>query len=101
MGLREEIDRLIDHDNAAHDKLDSGLGRIETRLDSLDQKWERNNALLQEHIRRTELLEKTTDTHTSDLNRIKTIMYVTVALAGSAGLLDVVGKPLLTLMGLP
>lgn len=101
MTLRDEIDRLIAHDDTAHDRLDGALLRIEGRLDALDQRWERNNALLQEHIRRTELLEKKDEATTSDLNRIKTIMYVAVALAGSAGLLDVVGKPILALLGIP
>lgn len=101
MTLRDEIDRLIAHDDLAHDRLDAVLVRLDARLNSLDQRWERNNALLEEHIRRTELLEKITDVHTTDLNRIKTIMYVAMALASSAGFVDIFGKSILGLLGVP
>lgn len=58
-GLRDEVDRLIAHDDKAHDRLHVVLDRVEVRLDGLDRGLGTNNALLAEHMRRTELLEST------------------------------------------
>jgi hypothetical protein len=76
------------------------LFRIEKRLDDLDLRWERNNVLLEEHIKRTELLEKRV-APVEDEQR-KTAIYVKIftGILSGAGVLGVLAKLFWTKLGL-
>ncbi len=75
----------------------ASLDRIETRVDHLVEQGAENNAILKEHIRRTELLENTVLPLEKEFSKTKIIVYVALALASSAGLLGTFGKTLLGL----
>jgi hypothetical protein len=83
-------------------RVEDTLDRIEARLDALDRQAERNNALLEEHIRRTNILEQTVVPLEKEWSKAKTIMYVLIALLGGTGLLGTFGKNLYGLVtGVP
>jgi len=73
------------------------LDRIEGRLDSLVVQGAEHGVILKEHIRRTELLEKTVEPLKDGFGKAKLIIYIVLALASSAGLLGTFGKNLLGL----
>ena len=75
----------------------ASLQRIEDRLDTLSIQGAENKVVLQEHIRRTELLEEALKPMEKDVAKFKLIVYVVLALASSAGLLGSFGKTVLSL----
>ena len=75
----------------------AALQRIEDRLDTLTVQGAENKIILQEHIRRTELLEAAIKPMEKDVSKFKLIVYVVLVLASSAGLLGSFGKTVLGL----
>lgn len=73
--------------------------RNEERVMALERLGERNTVTLEEHVRRTRLLEDLVGPMEKDLTKMKIIGYVALALLSSAGVLGTFGKTLLSLFG--
>jgi chromosome segregation ATPase len=85
------------------DRSEFSLTRIENRLDSIEQRLVQHSALLDEHIRRTNILEEKVIPLEKEWAKTKTILYVAAVLLGSTGLLGSFGKSIYNLIvgGIP
>jgi len=99
-GLRDEVDRLIAHDDKAHERLHASMDRIEVRLDAVDRGLGVNNVLLAEHMRRTELLEQTVVPISKAYELSKTALRVTIWLLGASSAMALLVKLLWSHLGL-
>jgi hypothetical protein len=99
-GLRDEVDRLIAHDDRAHGRLHESLDRIETRIDSLDRGLSVNNVQLAEHMRRTALLEDTIVPISRAYELSKVVVKVSIWLAGASSATALLVKLLWNRLGL-
>lgn len=99
-GLRDEVDRLIAHDDKAHERLHVVLDKIETRLDALDRGLGQNNVLLAEHMRRTELLENTVLPISRAYELSKVAVRISIWVFGTSSALALLVKLLWSRLGL-
>lgn len=99
-GLRDEVDRLIAHDDKAHERLHVVLDRVEVRLDGLDRGLGTNNALLAEHMRRTELLENTVLPISRAYELSKVGVRISIWVLGTSSILALLVKLLWSRLGL-
>jgi hypothetical protein len=72
------------------------LNRIEQRLDDLDRRWERNNVLLEEHIKRTEMLERRVEPIETSHKTSKLLVKIVAWAVGGGGVLTLAIKTLLS-----
>jgi uncharacterized protein YdcH (DUF465 family) len=83
---KDLMKRIFDKLDQLDSKVDTKFDRVEERLDSLDQTMTRNTSSLQEHMRRTELLEKAQE-EMKPIKTVYTVAWGLVKVVGAIGVL--------------
>ena len=98
--FRSEVDRLIAHDDKAHERLHGALDKIDGRLGNLERGLDVNNALLDEHMRRTEILENTVVPISRAYELSKVIIRISIWLLGTSSVVALLVKLFWAKLGL-
>ena len=82
---------------ASMTRIEAQLTLLTAHVTALTVQGAENTLSLKEHIRRTELLERTVLPLKEEFGKAKILSYIVLALASSAGLLGTFGKNILGL----